>query len=63
MSDDAPPYCAPLTSPGVDPELVDAVAQDVEDVASALEGARNTLLGLVELLRRQVAQARKEVTE
>jgi|CZKU01.1.fsa_nt_gi hypothetical protein len=44
--------------PGVDPELVEAFAHDVEAIAESAEGNATALRGLVASMRRQAAEAR-----
>jgi hypothetical protein len=56
MSDDQ----APPTTPGVDPELVNLTADDLDDLAAMLEGARILTTGLAVLLRQQAAAVRRE---
>ena len=52
MSDQAPP-----TTPGVDPELVSLTADDLDELAATLDGARSIAAGLATLLRKQAAEA------
>ena len=49
---------APPTTPGVDPELVSLTADDLDELAHTLEGAKNIVSGLATLLRQQAAAAR-----
>ncbi len=49
---------APPTVSGVDPELVSLTADDLDELAHTLEGARSIAVGLATILRRQAAQAR-----
>ena len=44
--------------PGVDPELVEAFAHDVEALPANAEGNATALRGLVASMRRQAAEAR-----
>ncbi len=53
MTDQAPP-----TSPGVDPELVSLTADDLDELAQTLEGAKSIATGLATLLRQQATEAR-----
>ena len=55
MSDQAPP-----TTPGVDPELVTLTADDLDDLAATLDGAKSIATGLATILRQQAAAARRE---
>jgi hypothetical protein len=48
----------PSPGPGVDPELVEAFAHDVEALAENAEGNATALRGLVASMRRQAAEAR-----
>ena len=48
----------PSPGPGVDPELVEALAHDVEALAENAEGNATALRGLVASMRRQAAEAR-----
>lgn len=48
----------PAPGPGVDPEYVEAVADDLATLADSAEGLADTLRGLVASMRRQIAEAR-----
>jgi hypothetical protein len=51
--DDAPP-----TTPGVDPDTIDAVADDLEDLIAVLEGAAHNLVNIRSGLLRAAAEAK-----
>ncbi len=48
----------PAPPPGVDPEVVELAADDLEELAEILAGSADTLRGLVASMRQQVAAAR-----
>ncbi len=56
MNDDLPPP----TRPGVDPEVAELAADDLDDLVHALEGVSLSLAGVISLLRAQAAAARRE---
>lgn len=51
---------APQTSPGVDPGLIAAAAEDLDELVEQLAGAQAIASGLAALLRQQAAAVRKE---
>ncbi len=51
---------APPTLPGVDPELVSLTADDLDELAATLEGAKSIATGLATILRQQAAAARRQ---